>query len=97
MRDPSVAVYVTPEQRIELLRNGGAKWGRQMIAQHTAVPIALWVRFVPPAKVKTVQACIRMSEEQRACFNELGGSPWLRALLQNSIDNRRATDARTRH
>jgi hypothetical protein len=94
MRRLHVAAYVTPDQRIELLRNGGAKWGRRMIALHTAVQTTLYTRFIRPADSKTVQACIAMSEEERACFNDLGGSHWLRALLQNSIDSRGAPSAR---
>lgn len=93
MRRLHVTAYVTSEQRIELLRNGGAKWGRRMIALHTAVPVTLWVRFVRPADTRCVQACIAMSDEERACFNELGGSHWLRAVLQDSV-NKRSSNAR---
>jgi hypothetical protein len=89
-----VTVNLTVDQRIELLRLGGAKWARAQIDMHTRLPRAVHTRFIRPADLKTVQACVGMDEHVRAQFNELGASPWLRAILQNSIDERKANRAR---
>jgi hypothetical protein len=84
-----VTVNVTADQRIELLRLGGAKWARGQIDAYTHTPKVVYTRFIRAADLKTVQACVGMYEDMRVQFNELGGSPWLRAILQNSIDARK--------
>ena len=77
------------EQRIELLRNTGAKWARKTILDHGRRRPNVWTRFVAPHQLDLVQACIRMDEDEIETFNKLGGSPWLRAVLQESIDKRK--------
>lgn len=89
MKCEARAVYVTSEQRIELLRNGGGKWARKTILDHELRNPDVWVKFVAHHQLDIVQACVRMDEDEIAAFNVLGGSPWLRAVLQASIDKRR--------
>jgi hypothetical protein len=82
----SASFYVTVDQRIQLIRNGGAKWIRKQIAYHYAHHPEIWIQYVNPDIHKLVQACVRLTDLQREQMKTLGGSSWLRAVLQDSLN-----------